>query len=80
MNLELTIQNSGQWAKRNTWFSSTEALPLPKGALPLILTERAQEDILANVVNQILTVDLSMRVVVGSRVTPKADGESPMMQ
>lgn len=75
MNVEFTIQNSGQWAKRNTWFSSTEALP--EGALPLILTERALEDILANAVNQILTVDLSMRVVVGNRVTPKSNGEKP---
>lgn len=75
MNLEFTIQNSGQWAKRNTWFSSTEARA--EGALPLILTERALEDIMANTVNQILTVDLSMRVVVGSGVTPKSHGEKP---
>lgn len=75
MNLEFTIQNSGQWAKRNTWFSSTEALG--EGALPLILTERALEDITANTVNQILTVDFSMRVVVGDRVTPESNGKSP---
>lgn len=75
MNLEFTIQNSGQWAKRNTWFSSTEARA--EGALPLILTERALEVTMANIVNQILTVDLSMRVVVGSGVTPKSHGEKP---
>lgn len=75
MNLEFTIQNSGQWAKRNTWFSSTEAQG--EGALPLILTERALEDIMANTVNQILTVDLSMRIAVAGRVTPKSNREKP---
>lgn len=32
---------------------------------------------MANAVNQILTVDLSMRVVEGSRVTSKSNGKKP---
>lgn len=78
MDLEFTIQNTGQWAKRNTWFPSTEARG--EGALPLILTEPALHDIMASAVNKILTVDLSMRVVVaGAASHPSPMGKSPFL-